>query len=358
MRRSLMMFLALAPLTGCVIDDTPPATAIRPGLEPLANRAAAPQATPPATIVAPQPVAAADLPFPPATVSDAEAAVLLAGDPMALRFLGLRQLAAAGLIPLDDARDRAQTNLGALLPLTEPHPPAAGLDLPSPAPSALLALFHRLAQHPPAQTAPERQFILDNLLPQRPAAFQALVIPDQESARKALARLQRLEWAGLINAEQHQAEEKAVQALIDGGTLPEKLTPPPPPPPPAPPAKPARKHGGSGARMPGGVSGQLRVIPSPPGVDAPTLPKDFAGQAGLHLLSMGSASQGDKAWAALTKEHAELAALGFKVVRTDLGDMGVTYRLIAGPTNAAEAERICAALKPRGQSCQPTPFPQ
>lgn len=356
MRRSLMMLFTLAPLAGCAIDGDTPAP-IRPGLEPLANRPppSAPVEAP--AIAAPRPLASAELPFPPASVTDAEAEVLLAGDPMALRFLGLRQLTAAGLVPADDSRDRADANMGVLLPLTTVKAPAAGLDLPAPPPSALLALFHRLAGRPPAQTEPERLFILDNLLPIHPTTFQSLVIPDLAGARAALSRLPRLEQVGLIDADQRAAEEKAVQALIDGGTLPEKLVPPaPPPPPPAP--KPAKKPGGgSGARMPGGVSGQLKIIPSPAGVEPPPLAKGFSGQAGLHLLSMGAANQGDKAWAALTKEHADLASLGFKVVRADLGDLGVTYRLIAGPVPPADAEKICAALKPRGQSCQPTPFP-
>ena len=99
------------------------------------------------------------------------------------------------------------------------------------------------------------------------------------------------------------------------------------------------------------------MIPSPAEINAPPLPANFNGQAGIHLLSMGSASHAEQAWKSLTAEHPDLAALTYKVVRADLGDLGVTHRLIAGPLTPAKAAELCAALKPKGQSCQPTPFP-
>jgi hypothetical protein len=40
-----------------------------------------------------------------------------------------------------------------------------------------------------------------------------------------------------------------------------------------------------------------------------------------------------------------------------LGDLGTTYRLIAGPLDPAAAEALCKTLLPQGQACTPTPFP-
>jgi cell division septation protein DedD len=47
-----------------------------------------------------------------------------------------------------------------------------------------------------------------------------------------------------------------------------------------------------------------------------------------------------------------LGSLGLSVERADLGDRGVFYRIHAGPiADAAQAERVCAQLRQRGQGC-------
>lgn len=328
---------------------------IRPGLEPLyAPQSPPPELEPLPTPVPPPPEA---VPFPAGTLSPEQAEILLAGDPMALRFLALKQLTAQGLVPVAEAEARKDANLGALLPLSAPLPPAAGLEAPIPPLKEVAGRFGGLGtgaiRGNPASWSAERDFLTDSLLPKVPARRQPYSPPDIASARKLQDRLGRLEDAGLITPEQRAGETAAVDKLIAGGTLPEVVEPPKPPAKP----KPVKKASGRGNRMPGGVSGKLEVIPSPPGVDAPKLTTGAKGPAGLHLLSMGSAAHGDKAWEALVKEHAELAGLGHTVSRADLGDLGVTYRLVAGPVDAAQAESLCATLRMRGQACTPTPFP-
>ncbi|MGE5515952.1 MAG: SPOR domain-containing protein [Bacteroidota bacterium] len=329
---------------------------IRPGLEPLY----APKAdvVPVSEPEPPQPVPPPPgaVPFPAGTLSADQAEILLAGDPMAQRFLALKQLTARGLVPVEQAVVRKDANLGALLPLTADKPPAAGLDHPIPPLPEVIERFQGLGtgavRGNPATRAAERDFLADTLLPAVPVRRQAYSPPDIVSARQLQNRLGRLEDAGLITPEQRAGENEAVDKLIAGGTLPEVVAPPPPPPK----AK-KKKAAGRGNRMAGGVSGRFEIIPSPPGVEAPKLASGAKGAAGLHLLSMGSASHGDRAWEALVKENAELAGLGHTVSRADLGDLGVTYRLLAGPVDAAQAEALCATIKARGQACTPTPFP-
>lgn len=339
-----------------LVDPTTP----RPGLEGLAGPAEplpVPPAEPPPNLPIPPPPAA--IPFPTGARPTAEAEPLLAGDPMALRFLALKILAEQGLAPIDDVAARKDGNMGALLPLTTPLPPASGLDRPIP---PLAQVVERFAQLPEdkgteATRAAERGFMLDALLPKIPTARQKLTPVDQQSAREAQARLDRVKEAGLITRSEHEAEAAALAALAP--TLPETLTPPPPPPAPAKKKKTVASGSGRGARFPGGVSGKLEVVPSPPGVKAPALAAGFTGPVGLHLLSMGSAGHGDKAWEALKKEFPELVPLSFKVSRADLGELGATYRLIAGPLEtSAAAEALCATLRSKGQTCQTTPFPQ
>ncbi len=330
---------------------------IRPGLEPLY----APKPPKPEDMLSPAPVAPDGdyVPFPPGRLTPEQAEILLAGDPMALRFLAVKALAQHGLLPVEDAGQRKDTNLGALLPLTVPQPPAAGLEAPLPPLAEVIDRFAGLSTPRRGDQTPratERDFLADTLLPKAPGRRQQYAPPDIASARKLQERLGRLEDAGLITPDQRAGESKAIEQLVSGGTLPEVLQPPPVAEPPKPARKPAAT-GGRGNRMPGGVSGRLEIIPSPPGVEPPRLTAAAKGPAGVHLLSMGSAGHGDKAWDALVKEHAELAALGHTVARADLGELGVTYRLIAGPMEPAQAESLCATLTPRGQSCTPTPFP-
>lgn len=332
---------------------------IRPGLEPLY----APKPAPPAEDAAPMPVPPESelVPFPAGRLAPEQAEVLLAGDPLAQRFLALKALTAQGLVPVDEAAARKQENLGALLPLTAPRPPAAGLEAPIPPLAEVTERFRGLGtgaeRGSHATRVAERDFLTDALLPKAPSQRQPYGPPDIASARKLQDRLGRLEDAGLITPDEREGESVAVDKLIAGGTLPPVLEPPPPPPPPEA-AKPKPKPStGRGNRMAGGVSGKLEIIPSPPGVEAPRLAPGAKGPAGMHLLSMGTAAHGDKAWEALVKEHGELSGLGHTVARTDLGDLGVTYRLIAGPVESARAESLCATLKARGQACTPTPFP-
>lgn len=380
MRRVLTLLTLPLVLSACSTVDsyvqstvaklehaTNPSAPPRPGLEPL-YRSPDSDPTRPAPLAAgplqqPEPD---DVPFPPRLIGHAEAEGLLAGDPAALRFLTIRRLAETGQISPEDAAARAAANLGALLPLTEPQPPAAGLFLPAPPPRDIERAMAATWTSPGG--ASQRAFMADNVLPLNPTQRQAMVVPDMQAARQALARLDRLNQAGLISGDQKQAEEQALRALMAGGSLPESLAALTPPPEPVQPAKPKKAGtGGSGAsgsgsgrpmeRLQGGVTGELKVIPSPLELTAPALPAGFTGQAGIHLLSMGSATHGEQAWKGLSTQHPELAALTYKVIRADLGELGVTHRLIAGPLSPANAAELCAALKPKGQSCTPTPFP-
>lgn len=339
-------------------------TNIRPGLEPLQHRPqpAMPDPIAPERPEQPDPSA---LPFPWVDIPWSEAEAMLAGDPAALRFLALKQLGQDGLIGLEDVTQRRAANLGALLPITVPVPPAAGLDRPTAPPSSLVKRFNHLydtARGTPETRRAERNFLLDAMMPGAKAPRTTLAAPiDMAQARAGLARLDRLKQSGLITPSEQEGEAQALQKMIADGALPETLIVelPPPPPPPAP--KKVVKKAGSGrpvGRMEGGVSGRFEVIPSPPQVSAPKIPAGSNAPAGLHLLSMGTAIHAEKAYEALKKEFPDLAPLSFTVSKAELGDLGATYRLIAGPTDSANAEKICADIRAKGQSCQATPFPK
>jgi hypothetical protein len=346
------------------------AEAIPPGLEPLYNKASS------APVLAPKPASErpplADpekLPFPWSDLPWPKAEALLAGDPVGLHFLALNRLAAESLIPLQTTADRLAGNLGAMLPLTHPQPPGVGLHRPLPPTEIIAKRFDQLfdaSRGIPESRKAEQGFLLDEVMPGPDAPRAPLEVPrDLTAAREALATLDKRHKAGLIADAQRDAEAQAMQRLISAGGLPERLLPPPPPPPEPPPPvkKKTVKSGSTGGakpaqRMPGGVHGGLQVIPSPPQVEAPRLTAGSSEPAGLHLLSMGTPVHAEKAFESLKKEFPELGPLGFTVSKADLGELGSTYRLIAGPTDSATAEKICAAIAAKGQLCKPTPFPK
>jgi len=332
-RLSIVPVILAALLTGCVTDSAPPPVEAPPVAEAM-------PAPPPTSL------------FPPARVVGPEAAEMLASDPMATRFLVLRQLAEDHLIVPDAALGRMAANKGALLPLTEPMPPAVGLDRPLPPLDGIVERVRALSagkgKGSDATRAAEGNALLDAVLPAKPAKRLPLSPPDNSAARKLADRLVRLEDVGLISADEHVREQQAVDELITSGRLPEVLLPPPPLPSP-PPTKPARARPHRGFRP--------EFLPDPPGSEAPKLKPGGKEAGGIHLLSMAAGNRGEQAWTTLVKQYPELAALGYKVVKANLGDLGTTYRLIAGPLDPAAAERLCGALRGKGQSCMPTPFP-
>ncbi len=271
---------------------------------------------------------------------------MIAADPEAQRFLLLRQLVEAGLVTPEEAGTRRHANLGALLPYSAP-PPAQGLARPV----ALREIADRLSRlsvasagQPPSVRKAERDFLMDTLLPAEPVLRTP---PARLDNKDALAtgrrRAEDLARMGLVEHDEFQREMATIIAAERA------LANAPPPPPPPPKKKPRKKPS---AIPDGGVPGATQAGDIPGG----TLPFNPKGTLGLHLLSMASPTMTDKAVDALKKEYPELAPLEFKAVKTDIPDLGTTYRLMAGPMSGADAEALCRSLRGKGQSCAITNF--
>lgn len=277
-----------------------------------------------------------------------EAVDLLQGDTIALRFLVLKQLVEAGVIPPQAALPRFAANKGALLPLTKPAP-AVGLDRQIPSVLQIRGVLQGLPMDSAAVTV-----VLDSILPQSPKVRQKLAPQTKVAARLVLDRLARLEATGLITPAERIAEAEAVAQLILGDSIPETdVVPPPPPPPPPAPAPPSKGKGGAAHR-----SLDSMFVPDPGTFRAPKLDAKASGPAGLFLMQIPDPSQADKAWNMLKTQSPELATMGMVLVRTDLGDVGVTWRLVAGPVTADEARNLCDGIRPKKQDCTPVPFPK
>lgn len=282
--------------------------------------------------------------LPPAEVEGAMAEALLAGDPWALRFLALRRLVQENLLTMADAQARFAADRGALLPLTQPPAPI-GLDHPIPPIGKIVEAVRAV---PPG--SPRANFMVEEILPLSAIRRMALTPRDKNAAHKLEDRLKRLEQTGLITPEESASEAAALKELLDSGRLPDSDAPPPPAP-----AKPKPK--GKGGPRPHRGS-EPQYVPDPANFETPKIEAGATGEAGVHLMSMPDPGQGDKAWTTLKTQYPELAPLSNKLSRTDLGDVGVTWRLIAGPLSPADAAKLCEGLKAKGQECTPTPFPK
>jgi hypothetical protein len=259
----------------------------------------------------------------------------IATDPEAQRFHALRRLVETGLAAADDALARRTENLGSLLPYSAP-PPAAGLARPAPLQNIADQLA-RLATRPPEiaeETSAQRGFLMENLLPREPRSRALPARIDAPALKMGRDRVDTLTRLGLVTPEERMTELAAI------GQNEQVLAKAPPPPPPAK-KKPTRKKppvGSGGGAKPGDVPGGA-------------IPPKGAGPVGVHLLSMASDTMTAKAVDALKKEYPELAALEFKAVKTEIPDLGTTYRLLAGPMPKDEAEKLCVALRAKAQSC-------
>ncbi|BAE52527.1 hypothetical protein amb3723 [Paramagnetospirillum magneticum AMB-1] len=265
---------------------------------------------------------------------------VIASDPEAQRFLLLRQLVEAGLVTPDEASIRRNANIGALLPYSAP-PPASGLGRPV----ALRDIADRLSRLsvptagvPASVRQAERDFLMDGLLPAEPSLRTPPARKDSPALATGRRRAEDMARLGLVEHDEFQREMAAIIAAER-----DLANAPPPPPPPPKKKRPAPKK-----TVPdGGVPGATREGDTPGGI-VPFNPK---ATLGLHLLSMASPNMTDKAVDALKKEYPELSALEFKAVKTDIPDLGTTYRLIAGPMSGADADTLCRALRGKGQSC-------
>jgi cell division septation protein DedD len=80
------------------------------------------------------------------------------------------------------------------------------------------------------------------------------------------------------------------------------------------------------------------------------------GSAAGYRLQLGAVKTPEMAkseWARIKREYGDLVgSLTVSTERADLGDRGVYYRIQVGPVaDAAQAERVCAQLRQRGQGC-------
>jgi cell division septation protein DedD len=185
-----------------------------------------------------------------------------------------------------------------------------------------------------------------------------MIVPDQDSA--------------LLNRD-NKAAPKVEQLLPEPETaLPRPAAPPKPAPQPDAALAPARP-------TPLVASAPASVLPPPaPTAAAPSVPAPAplaaaappppaitpaiappsaapAGAPGyrLQLGAVRSEDAAKQAWQRLRKAQPDLLGkLSVNVVRADLGEKGVFYRIQAGPIgDAAEATQSCAALKSRNVGC-------
>lgn len=118
--------------------------------------------------------------------------------------------------------------------------------------------------------------------------------------------------------------------------------------PPAPPSPPARQDAAATA------------APNPAPAERPAAAEGAAPQLAqasgafrIQLAAFRTADDAEAAWTALRGRHPELLEpLKLTIVRADLGDKGIFYRVQAGPlADRAAAQSLCSRLQERNQAC-------
>jgi len=138
-----------------------------------------------------------------------------------------------------------------------------------------------------------------------------------------------------------------VEKLLPGPEQPLPRSPTASAPPPVPPATPAAKPDVASPPI-SKAAAQSKV--AAPAASAP------AGKASPIQIQLGSVRSPEAAraeWARLKRENPDLLGkLTAVAVRTDLGDKGIYYRVMAGSFGTpAEAEKLCGELKQRQLGC-------
>lgn len=149
-----------------------------------------------------------------------------------------------------------------------------------------------------------------------------------------------------------------------GGTPVEKLLPAAeqPLPRPAPGAKEAAPSASAPASaapasQPAAAQAAAKAIPKPaapaPAKQAAPAAAAAGGKVQLQLGSLRSPEAAREDWARLKRDNPDLLGkLTAVAVRTDLGDKGIYYRVLAGSFgDAATAEKLCGELKRRNLGC-------
>lgn len=98
---------------------------------------------------------------------------------------------------------------------------------------------------------------------------------------------------------------------------------------------------------------QQAAAPAEPAATAPAPTTDMSRSFRVQLAALRAESGARSEWERLRNAHRELLGdMRSHVVRSDLGERGVFYRLQAGPLDSREsAERLCAALRDRQIGC-------
>ncbi len=247
------------------------------------------------------------------------------------RFSTLRALKEQGLMTEAEYKQRRQTNIGALLPLTSP-PPAAGLERSVPTSEQISGRLHAIGRAlemraiSVSQHAAERAMILDALMPSAPVVVANPGAPPRElmQAADSVRRLEQLKNVGFIDADEYARERQAIE-LSMRPTVPSSST--------------------KNMAMKTQVAKPVDLNNQP---DSP--------KPGVHLASYRSKKQAERGWAQIRRAHRKiLGDLSHEVIRVGLGRKGTYYRLKAGPLlSNADARSLCGKLKRRRQFCEPS----
>ena len=163
-----------------------------------------------------------------------------------------------------------------------------------------------------------------------PAALEALPVPNVAPAAAPQAAPPTAAAGVATNAASQQANSTGLMTAPPGAKAAPGVEIPPPPPPQT-----------------------AQVAPAKPMPLAPKASEAAGGPLRIQIAATKDEPSARAEFARLQKAHADLLGnLSATVVKADLGEKGVFYRIQAGPiADRAQADKLCSQLKPLGIGC-------
>lgn len=205
---------------------------------------------------------------------------------------------------------------------------------------------------------------------QAPAKVERIVPAPEEPMPKQMNASDTTTWVNNNSGQPEQVighEEKAPEPTVAAPAAPVPTLAPAPAPAPVAPAAPAPVVNVAPAAPPAPVPAPVKPVVEEKTavkndtVESYTRPKETppakaepkaTSKAKIQLGAYRSEKEARDSWNKIKAKHGELAGKTPIVVKADLGEKGIYYRLRAsGFASPAEAKSLCAALSAKGQAC-------
>lgn len=250
-----------------------------------------------------------------------------------------------------------QPNIERLLPPPEaPLPrPVVTPAMPGPTPLPSAPAIAQMPPPPPGSTATVPREMVGQPTTQAAAPPQGAAQPSAQPAGQQQAAKPAAATAKPVPANTNSANSASPAPSQRPGAVPQPALK-------ATPIQPVAATAAAPAAKPAPVSTASLPPPAPPVQQPPAQqpaapPKQAAAPGGagnwrVQLASVRSESEATAEWKRLSGKHADaLGGVGMQIVKADLGEKGIFYRVQGGGIDESRAKSVCAQLRAQNVGC-------